>query len=204
MRDSLVWAGIILGLAVLPLSAIGSKARGQGAKPDTSSSPPSAVSGAQSSRSAATTPSFAARAGAFLERTTLQADGPRVITHSDQIPERYFGPGERSRWIVTNRYLPADRLSFSKVDQLACMPDGTLFVAAGGLVSASESGRPPQGNRVWYADDGTGVWRVEPDGRVTGFVLRDPLKKPGAQWSTTGCNVDVAQSIITPRVHRKH
>jgi len=223
MKNSLVRVVIVLGIAFLPLSAIGPaalaqdflkdltqkaaeearRAAEQKAKEALQTKPQPAPASKASPRPNEPAMSDAALpspggAWTFLERTTPQAGGPRTITHKDQILERYFGPDERSRWIVTNRYLPADRLSFGKFFEAACMPDGTLFVAAGGLVSAGETGRPPQGNRVWYADDGIGVWRVDPDGRVTPFALRDPLRKIGGQWSTTGCNIKVAESAIHP------
>lgn len=128
----------------------------------------------------------------FLELTTRQASGPRVITQGDIARGymNYDGDKEDFRWKVTNPYLPGDRNFLSMIYGIASAPDGTLFVAANSVVSAGETGRPPRANRDWYADNGTGIWRVAPDGRVTAFSVSEY----GNESKTAICDVNVAKA----------
>jgi hypothetical protein len=82
---------------------------------------------------------------------------------------------------------------------MACAPDGTLYVAAEGVASAGETGWPPTTNRGWYADNGTGIWRVAPDGAVTAFSLRPRGNQPGADHQTAKCNAPIAAAGVEPR-----
>jgi sugar lactone lactonase YvrE len=130
----------------------------------------------------------------FLELTTPYATGARAITQKDIARGfiGYDGNQEDFRWNVTNPYLPGDRNFLSMIYGAACAKDGTLFVTANGVVSASETGQPPRANRDWYADNGTGVWRVAPDGRVTAFSVSGY----GNKSKTAVCNVNAAEAAF--------
>ncbi len=143
----------------------------------------------------AATPGVSPVSGAaakFIELTTPQATGPRVITQMDIARGFMSYDGGGGRWKVTNRYLPGDRNFLSMIYRAAAARDGTLFVAAVSIVSASETGRPPRANRDWYADNGQGIWRVAPDGRVTAFSVRDVF----VEVKTAVCNVSVAEAAF--------
>ena len=131
-------------------------------------------------------------AAKFIELTTPQATGPRAITQKDIARGFMLYDGGGGRWKVTNRYLPGDRNFLSMIYRAAAAPDGTLLVAAVSIVSASETGRPPRANRDWYADNGQGIWRVAPDGRVTAFSVRDVF----VEVKTAVCNVSVAEAAF--------
>jgi len=120
----------------------------------------------------AAAPRIAGGADVFLELTTPYAASARTMRASDiaRGSVAYDG-GEDDRWIVTNPYLPGDRNFFSMIYGAACALDGTVCVAANGVVSAAEIRRPPRTNREWYADNGHGLWRVAPDGRVTAISV---------------------------------
>lgn len=127
-------------------------------------------------------------AAKFIELTTPQAAGTRAIAQQDIARGFMSYDGSGGRWKVTNPYLPGDRNFLSMIYRAASTPDGNLFVAADSIVSASETGRPPRANREWYADNGKGIWRVAPDGRVTAFSVRDYF----VELKTAVCNVNVA------------
>src|SRR3990172_9347968 len=132
-------------------------------------------------------------AAKFIELTTPQA-GTRVITQKDIARGFMSYDGGGGRWKVTNPYLPGDRNFLSMIYGAASAPDGTLFVAANSMVSASETGRPPRANRDCYADNGQGIWRVAPNGRVTAFSVSaygTELKTKTAVW-----NVNVAEAAF--------
>jgi len=134
-------------------------------------------------------------AAKFFELTTPQATGPRVITQKDIARGFMSYDGGGGRWKVTNRYLPGDRNFLSMIYRAAAARDGTLFVAGISIVSANETGRPPRANRDWYADNGQGIWRVAPDGRVTAFSVRDVF----VAVKTAVCNVSVAEvAFLSP------
>jgi hypothetical protein len=130
----------------------------------------------------------------FLELTTPYVSGARALTQKDIARGfmGYDGNAEDFRWNVTNPYLPGDRNFVSMIYNAACAKDGTLFVTANGVVSASETGRPPRANRDWYADNGTGVWRVAPDGRVTAFSVGGY----GNKSKTAICDVNAAEAAF--------
>ena len=81
------------------------------------------------------------------------------------------GPTEEDSWLIANPYLPGDHRFFDMIYGAACSSDGTLYVAADGIVPAEATRRRPRSNRDWYADNGRGLWRVAPDGRVTSFAV---------------------------------
>ncbi len=145
-------------------------------------------------RLVAATPGVSPVSGAakFIELTTPQATGPRAITQKDIARGFMLYDGGGGRWKVTNPYLPGDRNFLSMIYRAAAAPDGTLLVAAVSIVSASETGRPPRANRDWYADNGQGIWRVAPDGRVTAFSVRDVF----VEVKTAVCNVSVAEAAF--------
>ena len=111
----------------------------------------------------------------FLELTVPKATSVRVIKGTDPVHLSrgigFDGVTENDRWLVTNPYLPGDRRFFSMIYGAACSPDGTLYVAANGVVPAEETRRRPRSNLDWYADNGHGLWRVDPDGRITAFSV---------------------------------
>jgi len=110
----------------------------------------------------------------FLELTAPQATSVRVARNSDYRPPGgtgFDGVTGEDRWRVANPYLPGDHRFFSMIYGTACSADGTLYVAANGVVPAEETRRRPRSNLDWYADNGHGVWRVDPDGRVTAFFV---------------------------------
>ena len=132
-------------------------------------------------------------AAKFIELTTPQA-GTRVITQKDIARGFMSYDGGSGRWKVTNPYLPGDRNFLSMIYGAASAPDGTLFVAANSMVSASETGRPPRANRDWYADNGQGIWRVAPNGRVTAFSVS--AYGTELKTKTAVCNVNVAEAAF--------
>ena len=132
-------------------------------------------------------------AAKFIELTTPQA-GTRVITQKDIARGFMSYDGGGGRWKVTNPYLPGDRNFLSMIYGAASAPDGTLFVAANSMVSASETGRPPRANRDWYADNGQGIWRVAPNGRVTAFSVS--AYGTELKTKTAVCNVNVAEAAF--------
>lgn len=136
----------------------------------------------------------------FLELTVPQATSARVVKNSD-----YRSPGgagfdgvtDQDRWRVTNPYLPGDRRFFSMIYATGCSTDGTLYVAANGVVPAEETRRRPRSNLGWYADNGHGVWRVDPDGRVTAFFVGPygTYPAPGLKAKPKAvCDVAVAEA----------
>ncbi|MEI6670185.1 MAG: hypothetical protein WCP29_18725 [Acidobacteriota bacterium] len=135
----------------------------------------------------------------FIELTTPLAMGERIITSRTVPPGGTFGPtDEESRWVVTNPYLPADRKFFERIYQMACAPDGSLYLAGGSLVSAADTRRQAIANRSFYAPNGTGVWHVAPSGAITAFGVHASVNQPGADDVTARCNVNVAEAGIKP------
>jgi hypothetical protein len=138
-------------------------------------------------------------AAQIFELTTPQATAPRIFTSRERNIARDFGPDPRCRWIVTNNYLPADRLFFSAIFAIAAAADDTLFVAASSIVSAAEAHRRPRAsNGDWYADNGAGVWRVAPDGRVTAFAVSRNFDRPSQGANALECDTSAAASLISP------
>jgi sugar lactone lactonase YvrE len=110
----------------------------------------------------------------FLELTAPQGTSVRAKKPSDVCGHTGIcvdGLTEEDRWHIANPYLPGDHRFFSMIYGAACSPDGTLYVAANGVVPAEATRRRPRSNRDWYADNGHGLWRVAPDGRVTAFSV---------------------------------
>ena len=141
----------------------------------------------------------AAAAGGFFELTTLIDRRPRTITGRDvpQDNDQHYGPhGPDSRWIVSNPYLPLDRHFLPYIWGISCSSDGTLYVAGESVVPSAEFKRQPRSNLDWYADNGSGVWKVEPDGKVTAFGVRPYGNQPGWNIQTAKCDVDVKQAGI--------
>lgn len=138
-------------------------------------------------------------AGPFLELTAPQATSVRAMKGSDVCHPSVCvdGGGAEDRWLVTNPYLLGDRHFFSMIYGAACSSDGTLYVAANGVVSAAETGRPPRANLEWYADNGHGLWRVAPDGRVTAFSVGAYGTYPPGHWNkekTAVCGVSLGEA----------
>lgn len=110
----------------------------------------------------------------FLELTAPQTTSVRAKKPSDVCEHTGIcvdNLTEEDHWLIANPYLPGDHRFFSMIYGAACSPDGTLYVAANGVVPAEATRRRPRSNRDWYADNGHGLWRVAPDGRVTAFSL---------------------------------
>lgn len=133
-----------------------------------------------------------------LELTTPQAASVHAMKGSDICHPTVCvdGGGEDDRWLVTNPYLPRDRSFLSMIYGTACSADGTLYVAGNGVVSAAEAKRIPRANLEWYADNGHGIWRVAPDGRITAFSVGPYGHYPANQqgkWKGA-CNVKVAEA----------
>ena len=140
-----------------------------------------------------------AAAGGFIELTALIDRRPRTITGRDvpQDNEQHHGPhGLDSRWIVSNPYLPMDRHFLPYIWGMSCSSDGTLYVAGESVVPAAAFKRQPRSNRDWYADNGSGVWKVAPDGKVTAFGVRPYGNQPGWDIQTAKCNAGVRQAGI--------
>ncbi len=136
---------------------------------------------------------------AFVELTTPLAAGARVVTSKTVPPGGTFGPSdELSRWVVTNPYLPADRKFFESINQMACAPDGSLYLAGGSLVGATDARRTPIANKSFYAANGTGIWRVAPTGAITALAVHPSVNQPGSDRATARCNVSVADAAINP------
>jgi hypothetical protein len=137
--------------------------------------------------------------GLFVELTTLQGSAARTITSKDAPTAREFSPDERSRWILTNPYQPTDRRFFSFIFHIAPGPDGTLFLAAKSVAFTSETGRRPRASiGDPYGDNGTGVWRMDADGRVTAYAVRADFDLPGQSKDRLQCDTDVVESVMLP------
>jgi len=137
-----------------------------------------------------------------VELTAPVASGPRELTERDVRPEDrdHFGPhGPESRWAVTNPFLPASSHFLHAVSTIACVGDGTIYIGGDSVVPAAESGRPPRSNGDWYADNGRGVWRVDPRGRITGFAVRAYGNQPGWDRVTARCGVRVEEAALSPQ-----
>ena len=136
----------------------------------------------------------------FLELTVPQATSVRVARNSDYRPPGgagFDGVTGEDRWRVANPYLPGGHRFFSMIYGTACSTDGTLYVAANGVVPAEETRRRPRSNLDWYADNGHGVWRVDPDGRVTAFSVGPygTYPPPGLKAQPKAvCDVAVAEA----------
>ena len=132
--------------------------------------------------------------GPYLELTTPQATAVRAMKGSDVCHGAVCvdGGGTNDRWLVTNPYLPGDRQFLSMIYGVACSPDGTVYVGANGVVSAADTGRPPRANLEWYADNGHGLWRVAPDGRVTAFSVGPYGTYPPGHWKRRRAHCDVS------------
>lgn len=138
----------------------------------------------------------------FLELTVPQATSARTFTSLPSGPPQEGvaesdGTTGGDRWLVTNPYLPGNHRFFSMIYGAACSADGTLFVAANGVVPAEASRRRPRSNRDWYADNGHGLWRVAPDGRITAFSVGAYgwYPAPGLRPKPKRfCNVSVAEA----------
>lgn len=134
----------------------------------------------------------------FLELTVPQATSVRATKPSNLCHPTVCvdGGGKNDQWLVTNPYLPSDRHFLSMIYGTACSSDGTLYVAGNGVVSATEARRPPRANLEWYADNGHGLWRVTPDGRVTAFAVGPYGTYPPGHWKKMAavCNVPVAEA----------
>ncbi len=138
-------------------------------------------------------------AATLFELTVPRAPGSRVLTGRDHNIERDFGPDAHSRWIVTNPYLYGDRAFFSAFYAIAAAADDTLYVAAASIVSAAEAHRKPRAsNGDWYADNGAGIWRVEPGGRVTAFAVSRNFDRAGQGKDPLECDTPVADALISP------
>jgi sugar lactone lactonase YvrE len=110
----------------------------------------------------------------FLELTAPQASSVRSMKPSEVCGRTGIcvdGMNEEDRWRIANPFLPGDHRFFSMIYGAACSSDGTIYVAANGVVSAERTRRRPRSNGDWYADNGHGLWRVAPDGRVTAFSV---------------------------------
>lgn len=134
----------------------------------------------------------------FLELTVAQATSVRALNPSDLCHPTVCSDGaaRKEPWLVTNRYLPSDRHFLSMIHGAACSSDGTLYVAGNGVVSATETRRPPRANLEWYADNGHGLWRVAPDGRVTAFAVGPYGTYPPGHWKKRKavCDVGIAEA----------
>ena len=136
----------------------------------------------------------------FLELTMPQATSVRVVRSSDHRPPGgagFDGVTDEDRWRVANPYLPGGHRFFSMIYGAACSTDGTLYVAANGVVPAEETRRRPRSNLDWYADNGHGVWRVDPGGRVTAFFVGHygTYPPPGLKAQPKAvCDVAVAEA----------
>lgn len=134
--------------------------------------------------------------GSFLELTVTQATSVRAMKSSDMRQDRggvwFDGVTEEDRWLITNPYLPGDRRFFTMIYGATCSSDGTLYVAANGVVPAEETRRPPRANLAWYADNGHGLWRVAPDGRVTTFSVGPYGTYPPRHWEKRKAVCDIS------------
>ncbi len=134
-----------------------------------------------------------------VELTALIDKAPRAITGRDvpQNDDQHYGPhGADSRWIVSNPYLPLDRHFLPYIWRMACATDGTLYLAGESVVPAAEAKRQPRANRDWYANNGSGVWKVAPDGKVTAFGVRPYGNQPGWDRQTAKCDADLQQAGV--------
>ena len=93
------------------------------------------------------------------------ADGPRRIDLRNGTPPelqwRYLPPNGLVE--VANPYVPADRRFIDSLAAMACHPQGGLVVVAS---TRRWEPSPQRGEGRDYVDNGSGVWRVEADGRV--------------------------------------
>jgi len=138
------------------------------------------------------------RVARYLELTVPQGAPVRTMRPSELCHASvcFVGEGNKRHWLVTNPYLPSDRHFLSMIYRVACSSDGTVYVAGNGVVSATETRRPPRANLEWYADNGHGLWRVAPDGRVTAFSVGPYGTYPPGHWKKwrAHCDVSVAEA----------
>jgi hypothetical protein len=134
----------------------------------------------------ATRPAPAAPAGLELR----VADGPRRIDLRNGTPPelqwRYLPPNGLVE--VANPYVPVDRRFIDSLGAMACHPQGGLVVVAS---TRRWEPSPQRGEGRDYVDNGSGVWRVEADGRVR------PLWVPLGRQTDDGfanCGVPAAQA----------
>ena len=120
------------------------------------------------------------------------ADAARTIDLRNATPPELEGRylPERAYIVVANAYLPADRRFVDRASAMACHPQGGLVVAASTRRWEPSAQRGPGRD---YVDNGTGLWRVHPDGRVT------PLWVPAGRPANAGyrnCGVPSSQSRL--------
>lgn len=93
------------------------------------------------------------------------ADGPRTVDLRNGTPPELadrFLP-EKGLIVLTNPYAYADRRFLEKASAMACHPQGglVLYAYSERYAPSAERGRGRE-----YVDNGTGLWRIEADGRV--------------------------------------
>lgn len=121
------------------------------------------------------------------------ADAPRTVDLRNGTPadlaDRFLP--QKGLIVVTNPYVPADRRFLEKATAMACHPQG-------GLVLYARSDRydpsPERGRGREYVDNGTGLWRVEADGRVRPIAVRVGRERTGS-WPPCGVPVAAARGI---------
>ena len=108
------------------------------------------------------------------------ANGPRTVDLRNGTPPELanrFLP-EKGLIILSNPYAPADRRFLEKATAMACHPQGGLV-----LYAYSERYNPSseRGPGREYEDNGTGLWRVESDGRVRPIAVRLGRERASSQ-----------------------
>jgi hypothetical protein len=111
-------------------------------------------------------PVVAAAGPAAQGLETRIADAPRTVDLRTSTPPelegRYLPDG--AFIVVANPYVPADRRFVDGASAMACHPQGGLVVAAS---TRRWEPSPQRGPGRDYVENGRGLWRIEPDGRVT-------------------------------------
>jgi hypothetical protein len=105
--------------------------------------------------------------------STLQTrlgDAPRTVDLRQGTPPELadrFLP-EKALIVVSNPYVPQDRRFLERATAMACHPQGGLVVQASSMRYAPS---PERGRGREYVANGSGLWRIEADGRVRPFAL---------------------------------
>jgi hypothetical protein len=101
---------------------------------------------------------------------TRLADAPRTVDLRQGTPPALadrFLP-EKALIVVSNPYVPHDRRFLDGATAMACHPQGGLVVQASSMRYAPS---PERGRGREYVANGSGLWRIEADGRVRPFAL---------------------------------
>jgi len=101
---------------------------------------------------------------------TRLADAPRTVDLRHGTPPELADRllPENALIVVSNPYVPHDRRFLERATAMACHPQGGLVVQATSMRYAPSAER---GRGREYVANGSGLWRIEADGRVRPFAL---------------------------------